>query len=478
MPERWRAVLWRIEIEDLRPREIAPLLGLTPNAVSALAVRAREGLREAYLAAHLNKRIDLAPTCSDARKLLPSLIRGNASNRDQRMVKAHLVVCEDCSAVFSELSQVGLNLRAYVFPLVVGGATALGISAVGGAATGTGAVAGGTTVFGMATGTTAAASTTAAAGVGSGFAAGSVAAFGVSVGVGLTTVAVAASAAGLIPPIVAEDRQEKVAVQEAPAVPAPGATAVTTSPKIEAHQMFGDRATFDKYIVADTPKTEVPVAPKSPAPSATPTPAPVPSPSPTPSVKPTPSPKPVVVPTAKPSPTTPPKPVSSPEPIPEPTPEATVAPAPTPTSIPTSEASATPTPSPTPIPTPTPTPTPTPEPTPTPSDEPDEGLNAETVQISMQHVEGQSVPTYDFVITPAAPAQKYDLKLRFKHADVTWPDPTSNCGVKNYSFSGMSIFCVGEAVLRLNLIHVHDGQSIRFLMPSNPDFYREFELDD
>ncbi len=209
LPERWRAVLWHIEIEDLRPREIAPLLGLTPNAVSALAVRAREGLREAYLAAHLNKHIDLAPTCSDARKLLPSLIRGNASNRDQRMVKTHLAVCEDCSAVFGELSQVGLKLRAYVLPLVVGGATALGISAVGGVATGTAAVAGGTTVFGMATGETAAASTTAAGGVGSGFAAGSVAA----VGVGLTTVAVAASAAGLIPPIAADDKQEKVAVQ-------------------------------------------------------------------------------------------------------------------------------------------------------------------------------------------------------------------------------------------------------------------------
>lgn len=274
LPERWRAVLWHIEIEDLRPREIAPLLGLTPNAASALAVRAREGLREAYLATHLNKHIDLAPTCSDARKLLPSLIRVNASNRDQRMVKAHLAICKDCSAVFSELSQVGLKLRAYVLPLVVGGATALGFSAVGGVATGTAAVAGGTTVFGMATGATAAAPT--------------------------------AAAAGLIPPIVAEDKQEKVATLEAPAVPAPSATAFTTSPKIEAHQMFGDRATFDKYIVADTPKAEVPVAPKSPVssakpaapkPSATPTPVPVSSPSPTPSIKPTPSPKPVLVPT-------------------------------------------------------------------------------------------------------------------------------------------------------------------------------------
>ena len=105
-------------------------------------------------------------------------------------------------------------------------------------------------------------------------------------------------------------------------------------------------------------------------------------------------------------------------------------------------------------------------------------MNAETVQISMQRVEGQSWPAYDFVITPGDPAQKYDLKLRFKHADVIWPDPTSSCRVKEYSLSGMSISCVGEAVLRVNLIHVHDGQSFRFTMPSNPDFYKEFELGD
>lgn len=95
----------------------------------------------------------------------------------------------------------------------------------------------------------------------------------------------------------------------------------------------------------------------------------------------------------------------------------------------------------------------------------------------MQRVEGLAGPAYDFVITPGAPAQKYDLKLRFKHADVTWPDPTSNCRVKKYSLNGMSISCVGEVVLRLNMIHVHKDQSIRFLMPSNPDFVKEFELD-
>ncbi|MFC4912449.1 sigma-70 family RNA polymerase sigma factor [Actinomadura gamaensis] len=53
LPERWQAVLWHTEIEGAKPAEVAPLLGLTANGVAALAYRAREGLRQAYLQMHL-----------------------------------------------------------------------------------------------------------------------------------------------------------------------------------------------------------------------------------------------------------------------------------------------------------------------------------------------------------------------------------------------------------------------------------------
>ena len=53
LPERWQLVLWRTEVEQQSPAEVAALLGLTPNGVSALAYRAREGLRQAYLQEHL-----------------------------------------------------------------------------------------------------------------------------------------------------------------------------------------------------------------------------------------------------------------------------------------------------------------------------------------------------------------------------------------------------------------------------------------
>ncbi|ALV47856.1 hypothetical protein MB46_19475 (plasmid) [Arthrobacter alpinus] len=50
----WREVLWFIEVEGLKPREVAPLLGISANATSALAYRAREALRLAWHHAHLN----------------------------------------------------------------------------------------------------------------------------------------------------------------------------------------------------------------------------------------------------------------------------------------------------------------------------------------------------------------------------------------------------------------------------------------
>lgn len=48
LPKRWRTVLWHAEVMGEPPRNIAPILGIEPNAVSALLIRARAGLRAAY----------------------------------------------------------------------------------------------------------------------------------------------------------------------------------------------------------------------------------------------------------------------------------------------------------------------------------------------------------------------------------------------------------------------------------------------
>lgn len=49
LPLTWQKVIWHIDVVGLRPRQLAPMLGIGPNAVSALLRRARNGLREAYL---------------------------------------------------------------------------------------------------------------------------------------------------------------------------------------------------------------------------------------------------------------------------------------------------------------------------------------------------------------------------------------------------------------------------------------------
>ncbi|GAA2780964.1 sigma-70 family RNA polymerase sigma factor [Saccharopolyspora taberi] len=49
LPRRWRAVLWLLEVEGLPAADVAVRFGMTRNGVSALAYRARKGLREAYL---------------------------------------------------------------------------------------------------------------------------------------------------------------------------------------------------------------------------------------------------------------------------------------------------------------------------------------------------------------------------------------------------------------------------------------------
>src|SRR4029077_20473180 len=52
LPERWQMVLWHTEVEQQKPADIAVLLGMSANSVSALDYRAREGLRQAFLSMH------------------------------------------------------------------------------------------------------------------------------------------------------------------------------------------------------------------------------------------------------------------------------------------------------------------------------------------------------------------------------------------------------------------------------------------
>ena len=104
LPVRWRDVLWLTEVEGAGPAEIAPLLGLTPNAVAVLAHRAREGLRRLYLQQHVADADQ--PECRWAGGRLGGHLLGHLAPRDATRLHAHLDWCGGCRTRLAEVSEV------------------------------------------------------------------------------------------------------------------------------------------------------------------------------------------------------------------------------------------------------------------------------------------------------------------------------------------------------------------------------------
>jgi RNA polymerase sigma factor (sigma-70 family) len=143
LPERWRMVLWHTEVEGETPAEVAPLLGISANAVAALAYRARQGLRERYLRAHLGSTTD--ERCRPTVERLAAYARQRVSGPERTKIQFHLNRCDRCRLLFGELADVNSRLGALLGPVVLGGAAAgyLAASHVAGGAAAAGAATGG-----------------------------------------------------------------------------------------------------------------------------------------------------------------------------------------------------------------------------------------------------------------------------------------------------------------------------------------------
>jgi RNA polymerase sigma factor (sigma-70 family) len=118
LPERWQTVLWHTTIEQDSHAEVGGLLGISPSAVAALSYRAREGLRQAYLAAHLAETSDAA--CRSTREQLPGYIREQLGIRATSEVRAHLDDCAACAGVLADLRGVTSDLGAVLAPALLG----------------------------------------------------------------------------------------------------------------------------------------------------------------------------------------------------------------------------------------------------------------------------------------------------------------------------------------------------------------------
>lgn len=128
LPERWRSVLWLTEIEGVATKEAAHRLGLSPNGAAQLAVRARAGLRERFLQAHLRKTAE--PLCQATVDRLGAYVGGGLAPRDLAKVDQHLAGCASCQARKDELEDVGTLLRRATVPVPLALVGAFGAGAI------------------------------------------------------------------------------------------------------------------------------------------------------------------------------------------------------------------------------------------------------------------------------------------------------------------------------------------------------------
>ncbi|MFD8193457.1 sigma-70 family RNA polymerase sigma factor [Streptomyces wuyuanensis] len=144
LPERWQAVLWHTTVEEEPPSAVAPLFGLTANATAVLAGRAREGLKQAYLQAHVSSALTSGGDCARYADRLGAYARGGLRMRAERGLRKHLETCVGCRLAAGELEQVNSGIPA-LLPVAVIGWFAAGYSlkaagiVAGGAAAGAGA---------------------------------------------------------------------------------------------------------------------------------------------------------------------------------------------------------------------------------------------------------------------------------------------------------------------------------------------------
>jgi len=110
MPARWRQVLWEAEVQGRPAREIAKLADISANTAAALIYRARQRLRQEYLAEHLLQ----APTAElhAMANLLPGFVRGSLGTTQRDQVALHVESCLSCRSHLDRLEIVDRSFAA------------------------------------------------------------------------------------------------------------------------------------------------------------------------------------------------------------------------------------------------------------------------------------------------------------------------------------------------------------------------------
>ncbi|MFD8231012.1 sigma-70 family RNA polymerase sigma factor [Streptomyces sp. NPDC059696] len=318
LPERWQAVLWHTEVEDESPSEVATLFGLDANGTRVLASRAREGLKQAYLQAHVSATLTGDEECARYADQLGTYARGRLRTRAERGLRKHLEECAKCRLAALQIEEVAGGIPAVVPVAVVGWFGAAGYAkAAGLIAGGAGAAgaAGAAATAGSSAGGTAAASGSAAGGGASGTGGGAA----VSEGIGAPLkagIAAGVVAVGVVAAVVmalAGNDKPKDEAKAGPASPPPSSVVRPGEPTPSPSPPATGPRPGPSGIVPPRPGAPAPTPSRSPAgatsttPGKGPGPTP-PSPSPTRTSRPPTSPRPTPPPAGTPTPTPSPAP--------------------------------------------------------------------------------------------------------------------------------------------------------------------------
>jgi len=121
LSERDQRVLWHTTVEGAAPRAVAPALGMTPNAVSVRAMRARESLRALYLDARAERGLAAADTdeCRWTVTHLGALVRGRLPKRQTERAEAHVAECSHAATIAADLRVIHDGFPALIVPLAL-----------------------------------------------------------------------------------------------------------------------------------------------------------------------------------------------------------------------------------------------------------------------------------------------------------------------------------------------------------------------
>lgn len=129
LPTRWQEILWYRDVEELPVSECGTYIGMSENSASALLKRAREGFKQAWIAANLDIGRNLSRECEWLIENLPKHMRGKMSVSGIERVQAHLEGCERCAIIAEESEHIHKRLALVIFPALFGGAGAVSYKA-------------------------------------------------------------------------------------------------------------------------------------------------------------------------------------------------------------------------------------------------------------------------------------------------------------------------------------------------------------